>query len=142
MIPERIALLTLAVIWTSVAGYGLRLSWQNRSNALANLAALGTLGNGRRRIALGDIRRETLRIIIMADYAGIGVAAMLLESSPFRSGIISCGLILSVLMHVLIIRLDRTEGKALIAADTERDAVRDAQRDPPRDIARDLEHDR
>lgn len=65
----------LEILWTLIALVGVGFSALNIREALRNYRALGGKVNGRRRISLGDIRRELVRLLIYAACILAGITA-------------------------------------------------------------------
>lgn len=63
-------------IWTLTATLGALIAVWNTLDAWADLRALGSLSNGRRIIAVGWVRRESIRVFIQATWALIGFLAL------------------------------------------------------------------
>lgn len=95
-------------IWIALAVSGIWLARVNALEALRDYQALGGSRNGRRTIAVGNIRREVVRGLIQVDFLILGVLALLdvLSSVVFVSGL----LLASVGMQVnsYLDRRDRT----------------------------------
>lgn len=63
------------VLWTLVALIGVYYSTRNVYDGFADLKSLGELKNGRRIVAVGNIRRDVFRLTIQAIYLAIGLVA-------------------------------------------------------------------
>jgi hypothetical protein len=64
-------------IWLALAASGIYLAHRNGTEALRDFQALGGHTNGRRTIAIGNIRREIVRGLIQVDFAILGILALL-----------------------------------------------------------------
>ena len=62
----------LVLAWALSSTLALIFSCYSASDSRSDLKSLGNIGNGRRLIAVGDLRREVLRIITFAAYSAIG----------------------------------------------------------------------
>ena len=70
------------IAWLLTAFAGLYLSGLNAWEAVLDFKALNGKRNGRRRIALGTIRREGLRGVVNAIFLGIGIVAAVIPANP------------------------------------------------------------
>ena len=73
--------------WLVTALGGLYLSGLNAWEAILDFRALGGKINGRRRIALGTIRRETVRGLVNAIFLGVGMVAAFTPANPNATGL-------------------------------------------------------
>ena len=76
--------------WTGLALVGIWLAYLNGSEANRDLRALGGMTNGRRTIAVGNLRREVVRGLVQVDFAILGGMAMfdILVGPVFVSGLL------------------------------------------------------
>lgn len=72
----------LELVWIALAGFGLWIALLNGYEALQDFHALGGRTNGRRTIAVGNLRREIVRSLIHLSYLLIGVIAAAIPSTP------------------------------------------------------------
>lgn len=72
----------IELAWLVTAIVGLFLSHLNGWEAILDFRALNGRKNGRRRIAVGSIRREALRGVVNAIFLGIGIVAALVPANP------------------------------------------------------------
>ena len=79
-------MIVLELAWTALAIYGLRLSYLNGVESYRDFQALGGKQNGRRTIAVGNLRREIVRGLIHTAWMGIGVMALLSPDRGFSAG--------------------------------------------------------
>jgi hypothetical protein len=77
-------------IWLALAASGIWLARLNGLEALKDYQALGGHVNGRRTIAVGNIRREIVRGLIQVDFVILGLLALLdvLSGVVFVSGLL------------------------------------------------------
>jgi hypothetical protein len=64
-------------IWLALAASGIWLAHRNGTEAMRDFQALGGNTNGRRTIAVGNIRREIVRGLIQVDFLILGVLGLL-----------------------------------------------------------------
>lgn len=98
--------------WLLTAVVGIYLSGINSWEAILDFRALGGRRNGRRRIAVGTIRRETVRGLVNAIFLGIGVVAALTPANPAATPLgvaVSLGLLLASMAYNLNSYLDRRD---------------------------------
>ena len=88
----------IEIAWTVLALIGMWLAYVNGSEANRDLRALGGKQNGRRTIAIGNLRREALRGLVQVDFLILGLMAVfnILVGPVFVSGL----LLASVAMNV------------------------------------------
>lgn len=91
-------------VWMGLAVIGLYFAWINGRESLADYHALGGKQNGRRTIAVGNLRREIVRGLISFDFLILGVLALL----EVR-GVVVPGLILASAGMALNSWLDRRD---------------------------------
>lgn len=72
----------LELFWIALAAFGVWLAALNGLEALRDFQALGGKTNGRRTIAVGNLRREVVRGLIHFAYLLIGIAAASIPSHP------------------------------------------------------------
>ena len=98
--------------WLLTALAGLYLSALNAWEAILDFRALGGRRNGRRRIALGTVRREAVRGVVNAIFLGIGGVAALTPANPNATPLgvaISLGLLMASVAYNINSLLDRTD---------------------------------
>ena len=71
----------LELLWTAMAVLGVGFSLVNIREALITFRSLGGRVNGRRRISIGDIRREVVRLLMYGASILAGIAAGLQSAS-------------------------------------------------------------
>lgn len=76
----------LELTWTVLAALGLRLAYLNGIESYRDFQALGGHTNGRRTIAVGNLRREIVRGLIHVAWLAIGVSALLSQDQEFSAG--------------------------------------------------------
>jgi hypothetical protein len=94
----------VVLLWMLVAEIGLYLAHVNGIESIRDFQALGGKTNGRRTIAVGNLRREVVRGLIGADFLFIGILALL----DVRGAVVP-GLILGSLGISLNSYLDRRD---------------------------------
>ena len=94
----------IVLLWLALAQVGLYLAYRNGIEALADHQALGGKQNGRRTIAVGNLRREIVRGLIAFDFIVIGILVLL-----GARGIAAPGLILAAAGMNLNSWLDRRD---------------------------------
>ena len=102
----------LELIWLALSGSGLVLAFLNGLEAVRDWQALGGKINGRRAIAVGNLRREIVRGLIQLAWVLIGLLAAAAPSSgpPSPMGaVISVVLVLSAAGMTLNSYLDRRD---------------------------------
>ena len=102
----------IELAWFLTALTGLYLSALNSWEAVLDYRALGGRRNGRRRIALGTVRREGLRGLVNATFLGIGLVAILTPANPNSTPLgiaVSLGLLLASVAYNLNSALDRAD---------------------------------
>lgn len=67
----------VVIAWMLIAEFGIYLAYLNGIESQADLQALGGRTNGRRAIAVGNLRREIVRGLIAADFIAIGAMSLL-----------------------------------------------------------------
>lgn len=100
------------LIYVAIALAGLFLATLNVREALQDFHALGGKRNGRRRIAVGTIRREILRGIVNVLLGGVGVYAGTIPANPAATllGVLISGVfILAAAIYNLNSWLDRQD---------------------------------
>ena len=80
----------IELLWTFLAIAGMWLAYVNGSEANRDLRALNGKTNGRRTIAIGNLRREVIRGIVQVDFLILGVMAIfdILVGPVFVSGLL------------------------------------------------------
>jgi hypothetical protein len=73
---------TVELAWTLIALGGASIAFVNAREAWADYAALGSMQNGRRTVALGNIRREVVRIFADLAFLAIGIYAGFQPANP------------------------------------------------------------
>ena len=73
----------LELTWTILAILGLRLAYLNGIESYRDFQALEGRTNGRRTIAVGNIRREIVRGLIHVAWLAIGITALLAPDREF-----------------------------------------------------------
>jgi len=97
----------LELIWTGLALVGLAFSGVNIRDRVLDLLSLGGRKNGRRRLALGDIRREAVRIVYYLAAIVSGVLAGGQASPP--GGLTPAGLVIvSALVLMLVLQVSQS----------------------------------
>jgi hypothetical protein len=102
----------IELAWFLTALTGLYLSALNSWEAILDFRALGGKRNGRRRIALGTVRRESVRGLVNAIFLGIGLVALLTpapESITPLGVAVSLGLLMASVAYNLNSALDRAD---------------------------------
>lgn len=94
----------IVVLWMVIAELGFYLAYLNGMESMADYQALGGKTNGRRTIAIGNMRREIVRGLIAFDFIAIGILVLV----GFR-GVAAPGLILAAAGMVLNSYLDRRD---------------------------------
>ena len=95
--------------WIVLAALGIYLAYRNGMEAYRDFQALGGKTNGRRTIAVGNLRREIVRGLIQLDFIAIGLLVLF----DFR-GVAAPGLILGAGGLVLNSYLDRRDRNYLM----------------------------
>lgn len=72
----------LELVWLVIAAIGVWTAAHNGLEALRDFQALGSKSNGRRVIAVGNLRREVVRVLIHLSYLLIGLLAASIPSQP------------------------------------------------------------
>lgn len=70
----------LELLWTAIAVVAIFVSGFNLYEAHRDIKALGPIRNGRHRIAIGNARREAIRILVSTANLGLGVLAGLIPA--------------------------------------------------------------
>lgn len=116
------------VIWMLIAECGVYLAYLNGMESFADFQALGGKFNGRRTVAIGNLRREIVRGLIALDFIAIG--ALLLYGI---SAVVVPGLILGSAGMALNSYLDRRDRLYLmshgVTSRDERDMTQDETED-------------
>ena len=102
----------IELTWVLIAISGLLLSRLNGAEAWSDFNALGGKQNGRRRIAVGNLRREAVRGFVNACFLLVGIAAGLTPANPNATllGVAVSGvLIVASIAYNLNSWLDRQE---------------------------------
>lgn len=109
----------LELLWTAAAIVGVIFASQNAREAAQDFMALGGKINGRRRLALGDIRREAVRLLI---YTVSIIAGVIAGFQPSRPGgpslagiVVTAILVLIALLQTSQSVLDRLDRRYLMA---------------------------
>ena len=108
---------TVELLWLITALSGLYLSGLNAWEAILDYRALGTKRNGRRRIAVGTIRREAVRGLVNAIFLGIGLVAAVTPANPAATPLgaaVSIGLLLASVAYNMNSYLDRQDRMYLL----------------------------
>lgn len=84
----------LEAVWTLLALTGIYLALRNGIESYRDYQALGGKQNGRKTIAVGNLRREIVRGLIQLGWAAIGVVAFF---TPNRTEVVSPGVVVLVL---------------------------------------------
>jgi hypothetical protein len=97
----------LELLWTGLALIGLAFSSVNIRDRVLDLLSLGGRKNGRRRLALGDIRREAVRIVYYLAAIVSGVLAGGQAAPP--DGLTPAGLVIvSALVLMLVLQVSQS----------------------------------
>lgn len=72
----------IELAWILTAISGVYLAGLNAWEALLDLQALGGKQNGRRRVAIGSIRREVVRGFVNVCFLGVGIVAGFYPANP------------------------------------------------------------
>lgn len=108
----------LELLWMALAVLGVVFSSLNIREAWHNFHALGGALNGRRRISIGDIRRESFRILIYVSMilAGLVAGAQSATNRPMTAaGIaVTVALLLIEALQVSQSVLDRLDSNYLL----------------------------
>ena len=72
----------LELVWSVIALGGIVIAALNAWEALADYRALGGRQNGRRVVAIGNIRREIIRIGADVAFLGVGLYAGTVPANP------------------------------------------------------------
>jgi polyferredoxin len=102
----------IELAWLATALGGLYLSGLNAWEAILDFRALNGKRNGRRRIAVGTVRREAVRGLVNAIFLGIGIVAVLTPANPNATPLgvaVSLGLLLASVAYNLNSLLDRQD---------------------------------
>ena len=91
-------------VWIALALLGVWLAYRNGMEAYQDFQALGGKTNGRRTLAVANLRREIVRGLIHLDFIAIGLLVLF----DFR-GVAAPGLILGSAGLVLNSYLDRRD---------------------------------
>lgn len=103
---------TIELAWLITAFAGIYLAGLNAWEAILDYRALGGKRNGRRRIALGTVRREALRGLVNAIFLGIGLVAAFTPANPDATPLgvaVSVGLLIASLAYNANSALDRAD---------------------------------
>ena len=103
---------TVELAWLITALVGLYLSGLNAWEAVLDYRALGGRKNGRRRIAIGTVRREALRGLVNSIFLGIGIVAAATPANPSATPLgaaVSLGLLIASIAYNLNSALDRSD---------------------------------
>lgn len=100
-------MIALELAWTLIALDSLRLAYLNGLESYRDFHALGGKTNGRRTIAVGNLRREIVRGLIAVAWVAIGVAALLAPGGGFSP--IAVVLVMTAAGMNLNSRLDRRD---------------------------------
>ena len=103
---------TVELLWIFTAMSGLYLAGLNAWEAILDYRALGGKRNGRRRIALGTVRREALRGLVNAIFLGIGIVAAATPANPAATPLgaaVSLGLLIASVAYNANSLLDRAD---------------------------------
>jgi hypothetical protein len=100
------------ILWVLTAIVGLYLSGLNGWEGVLDFKALNGKRNGRRRIALGTIRREAIRGVVNAIFLGIGIVAVNIPANPNATALgvaVSLGLLIASIAYNANSYLDRQD---------------------------------
>ena len=98
--------------WFLTACGGLFIAGLNAWEGILDFKALEGRRNGRRRIAIGTIRREAIRGLVNAIFLGIGIVAAFTPANPNATPLgvaVSLGLLLASIAYNLNSVLDRSD---------------------------------
>ena len=99
----------LEAVWTLLAGFGIYLACVNGIESYRDYQALGGKQNGRKTIAVGNLRREIVRGLIQLAWAVIGVASFVTANRTEDISPVAVVLILTAAGMVLNSYLDRRD---------------------------------
>ena len=102
----------IELAWLLTAMAGLYLSGLNAWEAFLDYQSLGGKVNGRRRIAIGTVRREAVRGLVNAIFLGIGLVALVTPANPNSTPLgvaVSVGLLLASVAYNANSYLDRAD---------------------------------
>ena len=87
----------IVIAWIILAAVGLWIATLNGQEAIRDYQALGGKLNGRRTIAIGNLRREIVRGMIQFDFVVIGCLALLEIRSAAVPGLMlaSAGMVMN-----------------------------------------------
>ena len=100
-------MIALELAWTLIALDSMRLAYLNGVESHRDFQALGGSTNGRRTIAVGNLRREIVRGLIAVAWVAIGTVALLSPGGGFSP--IGVVLVLTAAGMNLNSRLDRRD---------------------------------
>lgn len=98
--------------WVLTAISGVYLAGLNAYEAVLDLRALGGKQNGRRRVAVGSIRREVVRAFVNLCFLAVGVVAGFYPANPnatFLGVLVSLVLLIASLAYNANSWLDRRD---------------------------------
>lgn len=102
----------IELAWMLTAIAGLYLSGLNAWEAILDYRALGGKRNGRRRIALGTVRREAVRGVVNALFLGVGIVAAATPANPQATPLgvaVSVALLIASVAYNMNSALDRRD---------------------------------
>ena len=99
----------LEAVWTLLAGVGVYLACVNGIESYRDYQALGGKQNGRKTIAVGNLRREIVRGLIQLAWAVIGVASFVTANRTEVISPVAVVLVLTAAGMVLNSYLDRRD---------------------------------
>jgi 4-hydroxybenzoate polyprenyltransferase len=103
---------TVELAWTLIALLGMAVAFVNGREAIVDYQALEGKRNGRRVVAIGNIRRETIRIFADLVFLAVGIYAGLTPANPaatFTGLLVTLALVIGSLGFNLNSWLDRAD---------------------------------
>lgn len=107
----------IELAWILTAAAGIFVAGLNALEATGDFRALGGVRNGRRRIAIGTIRREIIRMFVNVLFLPVGVVAAFIPANPHSTWLgvyISLTLLLASVAYNANSLLDRADRKYLM----------------------------